>query len=223
MYRVEDKFGCSREELFRLQGRLQYLLDCDSNESDEQGYKISSLYFDELQDSCLKDTIEGHQSRRKYRIRIYNDSLDLIKLEVKEKHNNRIYKLSKPITKEEADKLIHGECIACTYRDDDPATLFNLAMKQKGLRPKVIVTYERKAFIYDAGNVRITLDRNVRASNDIDRFGAKDIVYDFVKENDAVLEVKYDEYMPRFIMQLLELGNMHQTAYSKYQLCRELF
>ena len=36
----------------------------------------------------------------------------------------------------------------------------------------------------------------------------------------CVLEVKYDEFIPDFLVQLLELGNMQQTAYSKYQLCR---
>lgn len=223
MYRVEDKFGCSRAELYHLQKRLGYVLESDSNENNIEGYKVSSLYFDDLQDSCLRDTIEGYRSRRKYRIRIYNDSFDAIKLEVKEKQNNRIYKLSKTITKEEMDRLICGECIDCTYEKDDPATLFNLAIKETDLRPKVIVTYERKAFVYDWGNVRITLDRNVRGSNDILHFGKKELAYDFVRESDAVLEVKYDEFIPQFILQLLELGNMKQTAYSKYQLCRELF
>ncbi len=223
MYRVEDKYGCCNAELWNLQKRVAYVMESDSNESSGEGYKVSSLYFDDLWDSCLRDTVEGYRSRRKYRIRIYNDSLQAIKLEVKEKQNNRIYKLSKSITKEEMRQLIVGEPINCSNNYNDPATLFNLAIQTTGLKPKVIVTYERKAFVYEEGNVRITLDRNIRGSNDVLRFGEKEIVYDPVKENDSVLEVKYDEFMPRFILQLLELGNMKQTAYSKYQLCRDLF
>ena len=223
MYRVEDKYGCCNAELWNLQKRVEYVMESDSNESSGEGYKVSSLYFDDLWDSCLRDTVEGYRSRRKYRIRIYNDSLQAIKLEVKEKQNNRIYKLSKSITKEEMRQLIVGEPINCSNNYNDPATLFNLAIQTTGLKPKVIVTYERKAFVYEEGNVRITLDRNIRGSNDVLRFGEKEIVYDPVKENDSVLEVKYDEFMPHFILQLLELGNMKQTAYSKYQLCRDLF
>ncbi len=223
MYRVEDKYGCCNAELWNLQKRVAYVMESDSNESSGEGYKVSSLYFDDLWDSCLRDTVEGYRSRRKYRIRIYNDSLQAIKLEVKEKQNNRIYKLSKSITKEEMRQLIVGEPINCSNNYNDPATLFNLAIQTTGLKPKVIVTYERKAFVYEEGNVRITLDRNIRGSNDVLRFGEKEIVYDPVKENDSVLEVKYDEFMPHFILQLLELGNMKQTAYSKYQLCRDLF
>ena len=69
--------------------------------------------------------------------------------------------------------------------------------------------------------MRIAFDRNVRASGRGEEFGQKNIVYDFLQECDKVLEVKYDEFIPDFLLQLLELGNMQQSAYSKYQLCRE--
>ena len=118
------------------------------------------------------------------------------------------------------DRLICGECIDCTYGQDDPATLFNLAIKETDLRPKVIVTYERKAFVYDWGNVRITLDRNVRGSNDILHFGKKELAYDFVRECDAVLEVKYDEFLPDTIKQILNEVHLTKTAFSKYYYAR---
>ena len=159
--------------------------------------------------------------RNKYRIRIYNDSLDVIKLEVKSKRDNRILKRSRTISIAEMKSLINGECIEDSASEEDPATLFNLAIKTRGLRPRVIVAYERKAYVYEPGNVRITFDRNVRASGRVEEFGQKNIVYDFLQEYDKVLEVKYDEFIPDFLLQLLELGNMQQSAYSKYQLCRE--
>lgn len=85
----------------------------------------------------------------------------------------------------------------------------------------MIVAYERKAYVYEPGNVRITFDRNVRASSQTQMFGQRDISYDFLREYDKVLEVKYDEFVPGFLLQLLETGSMRQSAYSKYQLCRE--
>lgn len=119
--------------------------------------------------------------------------------------------------------LIHGECIEDSAFMEDPATLFNVAIRTRGLRPKVIVAYERKAYVFGPGNTRITLDRNVRASNRIEDFGRDNISYDFLNDYDKVFEVKYDEFIPGFLLQLLELGNMQQTSYSKYQLCRELY
>ena len=159
--------------------------------------------------------------RSKYRIRIYNDSLDVIKLEVKTKRDNRIFKRSKTITRAQMESLMRGECIEDGASAEDPATLFNLAIRTQGLRPKVIVAYERKAYVFEPGNVRITFDRNVRASGRVEDFGRKNKSYDFLQEYDKVLEVKYDEFIPDFLLQLLETGRMRQSAYSKYQLCRE--
>lgn len=223
VYRVEDKYNCSEEELYILQRRLEGVLKADNNESHPQGYSIISLYFDDMQDTCLWDTLDGVEFRDKYRIRIYNNSLDTIKLEVKSKKDSRIFKKSKTITKDQMNQLIRGECIEDSLSMDDPATLFNLAIRTRGLRPKVIVAYERKAYIFEPGNTRITLDRNVRASNRIEDFGKDNISYDFLNEYDKVLEVKYDEFIPGFLLQMLELGNMQQTSYSKYQLCRAVY
>lgn len=223
MYRVENKYNCSESELRILQNRLEGVLQADSNENHPQGYSIISLYFDDLQDTCLHDTEDGVELRDKYRIRIYNNSLETIKLEVKSKKDGYIYKKSKSISKEQLDRLMRGECIENSATMEDPATLFNLAIRTKGLRPKVIVAYERKAYVFGPGNTRITLDRNVRASKRVEDFGSENISYDFLHEFDKVLEVKYDEFIPGFLLQLLELGNMQQTSYSKYQLCRELF
>lgn len=221
MYRVEDKYNCNTEELYLLQNRMETVLRPDRNGDSSEGYRITSLYFDDLMDSCLQDTVDGINRREKYRIRIYNDSLDLIKLEVKTKQDNRVLKYAKTISKKEMEQLVRGACIEDGGSPGDPATLFNLAIKTKGLRPKVIVAYERKAYVYEPGNVRITFDRNIRASGRVDAFGQKNISYDFLREYDKVLEVKYDEFLPDFLAQLLEQGNMQQSAYSKYQLCRE--
>ncbi len=221
MYRVEDKYNCTETELIMLQTRMETVLRPDSNEGSPEGYSITSLYFDDFRDSCLQDTVDGVNLRHKYRIRLYNDSLDIIKLEVKTKQDNRIRKRSKTISRAEMEKLMRGENIADGASMEDPATLFNLAIKGEGLRPKVIVTYERKAYVYEPGNVRITFDRNVRASARVENFGQKNISYYFLQEYDKVLEVKYDQFIPGFLLQLLETGSMQQAAYSKYQLCRE--
>lgn len=130
-------------------------------------------------------------------------------------------KRAKSISRTEMDSLMRGECIADDASMEDPATLFNLAISTAGLRPKVIVAYERKAYVYGPGNVRITFDRNVRASGRVEAFGRPDIAYELLREYENVLEVKYDELIPDFLLPLLELGNMQQTAYSKYQLGRE--
>lgn len=222
MYRVEDKFLVSERDLFLLQSRLKIVLDTDAHAA--AGYTITSVYFDDLFDSHLQDTIDGNRMREKYRIRIYDGSFDVIKLEVKYKKNNRVKKQSARITYEQMCGLLNGECIKDeTPSLDNPVTLFNIAIRERGLRPKVIVEYDRTAYVFETGNVRITLDRNLRASSQIEAFGkGEDLAFEYPQETDRVLEVKYDEFLPGFIAGILELGNMNQTSYSKYRLCREI-
>ncbi len=223
-YRAEDKFLCSEQEMRILQSRIGAVLKPDSNQSGDFGYQVTSLYFDDIADSCLIDTESGVGLRQKYRIRIYNRSLRTIKLEVKYKRYNRVSKKSTDITEEQMRTLISGSCIEDKVpAADSPVTLFNAAISQRGLRPRVIVEYDRKAYVFPSGNVRITFDRKVRANKNVEQFGNDGLLFEPVKDGGNVLEVKYDEFLPGFIAQLLEPGNMNQAAFSKYRMCRELF
>lgn len=221
MNRVEDKYICTERDLFLLESRVKMIMKPDSFSRDSS-YRVTSVYFDDYFDSNLDDSTDGVDHRKKYRIRFYNGSTDVIKLEVKYKLYNRVFKKSKTITKEDVIKLISGEPIS----DDDvsidnPVTLFNLAIRQDLLRPKVIVEYDRNAYIYHPGNVRITFDRNVRCSRDFDLFLVDKATFSLVNDLSSVLEIKYDEFLPGFLAQLMENGAMNQMSYSKYKLCRE--
>lgn len=223
MYRVEDKYVCSNLDLYLLQSRISTILKPDYNQHNKDGYTIISVYFDDIFDSYLQDTVDGNSFREKYRIRIYNHSFQTIKLEVKSKRYNRVKKKTKSITYDQMQLLLQGNSIPSDQTLDDPATLFNIAIAERKMCPKVIVAYERQAYIFEPGNVRITFDRNIRASSNVAHFGDKSLTYDIPKEYNSVLEVKYDEFLPDFISGLLETGNMQQVSYSKYRLCREVF
>lgn len=224
MYRVENKYECSEMDLRLLESRLKVVLQTDFHDENQMGYKVTSIYFDDRYDSLLQDTINGNRLREKYRIRIYNGSFDVIKLEVKYKRDNRVLKKSRNISKENMKSLLQGKCI----RDESPSidsaiTLFNLAINQWGITPKVIVEYDRKAYVFPQGNTRITLDRNIRASEQILDFSQeKELYYERARGNDKVLEVKYDQFLPSFLAGILEVGNMNQTTCSKYRICREI-
>lgn len=218
---MEDKFLVSERELYLLQSRLKVVLNTDRHSIN--GYTITSVYFDDFCDSCLQDTIDGNRIRQKYRIRIYNGSFDVIKLEVKYKRDNRVKKCATEITYEQMCDLMRGICIEEGQSSvDDPITLFNMEIKERGLRPKAIVEYDRMAYVFALGNVRITLDRDLRVSRRFDAFMRKECICPkAVLHENRVLEIKYDEFLPDFIAGILEYGNMLQTSFSKYRICRE--
>ncbi len=223
MLRVEDKYGMPFTDFTALKERVAEVLPADEfSGGREKGYKVSSLYFDDLYNTCYNDSVAGNPVRRKYRIRIYNDSFETIKLEIKTKKYNRISKESCLISLAECRRLINGDTIGWGCSGSDPRTIFNEAICSSGLRPVLIVTYDREAFVADAGNTRVAFDYNVRCSDRVECFGSSETVYDIL-ENSHVLEIKYDEFIPDHLLQLMEQDTMLKISYSKYCNCREKF
>src|SRR5699024_11283920 len=85
-------------------------------------------------------------------------------------------------------------------------------MQMHLLRPGVIVEYERSAFVYDTGNIRITFDRNISYSHQFDSFLEDEIPKTpLLPANQHVFEVKYDGILPEFIAQTIETGDRKST------------
>ena len=97
-----------------------------------------------------------------------------------------------------------------------------LQMLTRRMKPVVIVEYDRIPYVYKNGNVRITLDTNIRSSSAVDRFLDEVILSrPVMPSGHQLLEVKYDEYLPDFIYRNLQLHSLRQTAFSKYYICRK--
>ena len=99
---------------------------------------------------------------------------------------------------------------------------FYLLQQQHDLKPKIIVSYDRTPFVYDAGNVRITFDRNIGSTTDLNRFFDSYLpVRPILPVGKHILEVKYDEFLPNSLYDIMSLGSLRQTTFSKYYLCRK--
>lgn len=221
-FRHEFKYICSYGQLRMLQVRLTGLISPDPHAGKDGVYNIRSLYFDDYYDRCLKENEAGTDPREKFRIRIYNHKSDRISLELKRKVRGKTQKLSCPLTEEQCRTLMAGE-LPLTDKDT-PAVLRKLCllMQTSLMRPKVIVEYDRVPYVYPQGNVRITLDENIRASGRTELFLEDQIpLRPIMPAGQHILEVKYDEYLPDFIYRAVQLENLRQTAFSKYYLCRK--
>lgn len=90
------------------------------------------------------------------------------------------------------------------------------------MRPRVIVDYEREPYIMDAGTVRLTFDSHVRAavlSNDI--FDPTLPSFETMPPGKLVMEVKFTEFLPQIVREVLPPTASEFTAVSKYVLCYE--
>ncbi len=201
-----------------LRSRLKNVMKTDAYARNGK-YLVRSLYFDNLNDKALKEKQDGVNIREKFRIRYYNNNTSLIHLEKKSKVNGLCLKQSAVMTREMTEAIINGD-YSWMLRTNDPLILeFYYKIMCQGLRPKTVVDYTREPFVFKAGNVRVTLDYDIRTSMNCKDFLKADCVTVPVGSS-VVLEVKWDEFLPDIIRDAVTIPNCRAGAFSKYATCR---
>ena len=218
-YRHEIKHQISYQDMLILRKRLSAVMTPDSHSLCGK-YEIYSLYFDNDYDKALLEKINGVNKREKFRIRYYNGDLSFIKLEKKSKICGKCLKESTLLTKEQTQDIIDGN-INWMSENSVPLILELYAkMKSYGLKPKTIVRYTREPFVFPAGNVRVTLDYNIRTGITCTDFLSAECVTVPAGDSPIILEVKWDEFLPDIIRDAVMLEGRRVGAYSKYAACR---
>ena len=188
----------------------------------EGKYLIRSIYFDNYKDKALREKVEGVPIREKFRVRYYNDDFSYITLEKKVKNNALCMKSDAEITKEECQNLLEGRL---NWMRGHPSQLVQelyAKMHYQLLYPRVLVSYIREPYVYDAGNVRVTFDSDIRTTL-YHRSFLEEKVADISTADqpwDMILEVKYDAFLPTIIRDILQTNTIRQQAFSKYEACR---
>ncbi|SFD08795.1 polyphosphate polymerase domain-containing protein [Ruminococcus albus] len=216
--RHEIKHEINYSDMMTIRHRLNAVAYHDPHAIDGK-YFIRSLYFDNLADKALKEKLNGVSIREKFRIRYYNGDTSVIHLEKKSKFANLGNKQSAPLTAEQAQRIVDGDI---SWMLDSQYPLIRelySKMYTQGIAPKTIVDYTREPFIYPAGNVRVTLDYNVRSGMRCTDFLKSDCVTVPVSEL-IILEVKWDGFLPDIIRDAVALADRHEGAFSKYAACR---
>jgi len=222
-FRHELKYYINYRDYALLRGVLKALMPLDPHAGPNGDYHIRSLYFDDAYETALVEKMAGYDVRNKYRIRIYDFSDEVIKFEKKMKRGQYIAKTSIRLSREECEALIAGDCDCLLGREEPLAGEIYLKMKNSLLRPRVIVDYYREAYVSQFENVRVTFDKDIRASLMLtDIFDPKAPVVSVLEPGTMVLEVKFNKYLPPFIQSALNNVNAAQrSAVSKYVLCRK--
>ena len=218
-FRHEYKHQVNSLDLLLLQKRLPAIMQRDDFSREDGTYYIKSLYFDTYTDKALREKTDGVDKREKFRIRYYNEDTSFIRLEKKSKINGMCLKESTPITKEECQKIIDGDIDFLLKRNQPILRELYVKMRTGLLRPKNIVAYNRESFVYAPGNTRVTLDMDICGSYNVKKFLSPDISMTKLYHT-AILEVKWDEYLPEIIEKVAGLKNRRTSAFSKYAAVR---
>ena len=220
-YRHELKHYINLGECAILRSKLSAVMKMDPNAGPDKNYLIRSLYFDTPDDKALMEKISGVDNREKFRIRLYNCDDSYIRLEKKIKVNSMTAKFSVPLTKEQCKDILSGNIEWLKASDNSLLRELYEKMQHEQLRPKTIVDYLREAYIFPAGNVRVTIDKSIKtALNSTDLFNKNLSTVETLDGRMAILEVKYDAFLPEIINDLIQLGDRSKVSVSKYALCR---
>lgn len=219
-FRHELKHDISAQDMIIIRQRMRAVAQSDPHAIDGK-YLIRSLYFDTPQDKALNEKQNGVSRRHKFRIRYYNGDTSLIHVEKKSKAGGLGTKVSAAITKDQAAQIVDGD-IAWMKDSDEPVLreLYTEMVSQR-LMPKTIVDYTREPFIYRPGNVRVTLDYNVRSGLGCIDFLNPDCITVPAAIGVCIMEVKWDNFLPEIIRDAVQLPYASSGSFSKYEVCRQ--
>ncbi len=230
-YRYERKYYVPNDKLKALRKRLLPFVVPDAfagvNEEGINEYKVQSIYFDTPFMDYYEEKKEGVELRNKFRIRGYGKYFPGIVafLEIKHKTGNRISKTRSPYHYDHSyDLLFKGDLDRILT--DMPGHKNALVSANKylyfhyknSLRPVNLVVYEREAYmgLFDK-DIRITFDKNIRTAI----YPKMKELYEcqrlkFLNPMYFVLEVKYSNEPPLWVLDIIEEFSLSLKAISKY-------
>ena len=218
-FRHEYKYVIPYGDSLKLRSKLDKLLVLDRGSP----YPVRSLYFDSVDDTDYYDKQGGVIHRKKIRLRIYDPDSDFCKLEMKEKYDYHQLKSSLILNRREAEKVINGDIDFLLDKNNEAANKIYLVMREGHYIPKVIIEYDRAAYINSGTTTRITFDFNIRESHDFEKFFTNDINYiDCTDPKDMVLEVKFDRFLEPYISNVLKDYQNRFQSVSKYVMGRNI-
>jgi hypothetical protein len=95
-----------------------------------------------------------------------------------------------------------------------------IEFRKRSYRPVVLVDYLREAFFYDVNKIRVVFDRFLKSTPlHLDLF-ADAIMMPQLKNDIVIMEIKYDNFIPMWIKQLLQITSFERCAISKYVIGR---
>ena len=217
-FRHEWKHEITPGDMAALRRRLAAVARPDSH-GQNGCYRIRSLYFDTPSNRALREKLNGVSRREKFRIRYYNGDTSVIHLEKKSKLAGLGNKQSAALSVPEVSAILRGDLAWMPGSGSPLVRELYSKMRTEQLRPRTIVDYTREPYIYPAGNVRVTLDYDIRTGLSRTDFLNPGVT---IPAGGApiILEVKWDAFLPAVIRDAIQLEGRRACSFSKYAQCR---
>lgn len=209
MQRHEEKYIIDYAQYALLKARAEKVLTPDIH-GKNGSYVITSVYYDDPRDTALLEKQDGLARHTKFRLRTYDYSEKVIRLERKVKEGI--------LTQKQSVRIRRDQMSALGGLDEDLA----VQLRSGGLRPAVTVRYRRDAYTYPGTDIRLTFDTDLRVlPPDMQTlFDPSWGGIPVLEGGQVIMEIKYGSYLPIFLRRLTAVP-CQQLSVSKYALCRD--
>ncbi|MEE8297247.1 MAG: polyphosphate polymerase domain-containing protein [Hyphomicrobium sp.] len=221
--RYEIKYLLEARELPAIEQALSGFLKPDVNGVHSGGYYNHSIYFDSPDYRYYCEKREGDLMRMKPRIRVYRterqDSPRTIYLELKGRYDRIVTKRRATIDRTLAERFLAKSPLDLKGHTSGNSVLdeFIYLMHRFNLGPCVSVLYHRSAFFgaFYPG-VRVTFDRMIECSRRTGLDAPEEAFIGAVPANRLVIELKYNDKVPRMLLQRFNSLGLQQATFSKF-------
>lgn len=214
--RHEHKYFLQGVQAAQCEAYIRALLAADPHNGPD-GYTVRSLYFDTHLERDYFEKMGGYGQRQKLRLRAYGPNAATAQLEIKQKQGQDQRKRSITILRKDAEALARGDYRPLRDYGGELAKELYARLTAEGYQPRVVVAYRRRAYTLPTGDLRVTFDRDVRASEaNFNLFAEPFFGGPALPPFHTILEVKYNGVLPSYVHRALGACGESETAYSKY-------
>jgi len=226
--RYELKYILEWKKYIQIRKEIGLLFKRDNKAGKNGKYGVISLYYDTPDLKFFWEKIDGQRQRIKVRLRTYvspdkADKKQDVFLEIKKKEKNNVFKQRARIEEETAREFIkHPEWEKIFIKKPDVSAINTLKevdylRTRLQLKPTLIISYMREPYVSaDNLNVRVTFDSDVRYRQSGFSLTAQSMDKHVLSPRHVIMEVKYTEYLPRLLLQILHKHGCNVRTFSKY-------
>ena len=215
--RKEMKFLLDEEQFQKLIKEIGPYMTAD-----EFGvHTIMNIYFDNDNNDVITHSLSKPVYKEKLRLRAYGNAAkdsDNAFLEIKKKYRGVVYKRRLSMTYKELFEYGESGIIPDVPKSDTQVfSEIEYFRKRLGLKPKIVICYDRQAFFGNEDNeFRLTFDGNIRSRrSDVDlRKG--DFGELLVNQPYRVMEIKSAGAVPLWLVKFLSENKIYTGSFSKY-------
>lgn len=180
--------------------------------------EIRNIYFDTPDFILARRSNDHPMYKEKLRVRSYGPASenDRVFVELKKKYDGIVYKRRITLPKNKATGwLVNGI---------DPGTdsqikreIDYMLSNYDNINPAMFLSYEREAYYpVDGGDLRLTLDENIRASLENTDLGADSHGRLILPDGYALMELKIPTAIPLWMVKTMNDNGIRKASFSKY-------